>query len=324
MTEYKQINKHELSRKLEDSGFPNLLISNSLKSNISLMTGNVNYTKLPSGLMVHSSDTIEDTNTDCGSKLVPRIMLCVLLEGEIVFSLDNEEFSISANEKPAVFAYMVNQPVFFTRRIIKGNRLKKINVSASKDWLLSRSSASQLHALQQGLFAKTYVVHDWIAGSETVDLALKIMDAEYNDDLMSRIECERLAFEMFGACFEKFYSVSDKENQTESVQSDVVWPLRVYEDELETLLLQRNSSAELAENLGVSMSTLQRYFKRHHNKSFAEYVREKRLEHARRSLKYEQVTIGEAAYNAGYNHVSNFVSAFKKQFNKTPSELKTL
>ena len=55
--------------------------------------------------------------------------------------------------------------------------------------------------------------------------------------------------------------------------------------------------------------------------SVLEFIREKKLEKARSMLVIERKSIGEAAYYSGYKHVSNFVTAFKKQFTVTPSEL---
>jgi AraC-like DNA-binding protein len=52
-----------------------------------------------------------------------------------------------------------------------------------------------------------------------------------------------------------------------------------------------------------------------------EYVRLRRLDMAKTALMVEGLSIGEEAYIAGYNHSSNFIAAFKRQFAMTPSEL---
>lgn len=42
---------------------------------------------------------------------------------------------------------------------------------------------------------------------------------------------------------------------------------------------------------------------------------------AKEALEQNGISIGEAAYLAGYNHPSNFISAFRKPFGHTPGEL---
>jgi AraC-like DNA-binding protein len=44
------------------------------------------------------------------------------------------------------------------------------------------------------------------------------------------------------------------------------------------------------------------------------------MQQAKKALVIERLSIGEAAYIAGYNHTSNFIQAFKKTFALTPTE----
>lgn len=52
-----------------------------------------------------------------------------------------------------------------------------------------------------------------------------------------------------------------------------------------------------------------------------DYMRQRSLEGARSAMMQEGLSLGEAAYLAGYKYPSNFVTAFRKQFPITPSEL---
>ena len=77
----------------------------------------------------------------------------------------------------------------------------------------------------------------------------------------------------------------------------------------------------LAEENNISVSTLQRRFKSYCGITVNEYIRTSRLEQAKKSIITDGKSIGEAAYIAGYNHSSNFVTAFKRHFHTTPKEL---
>ena len=94
-----------------------------------------------------------------------------------------------------------------------------------------------------------------------------------------------------------------------------------YEKQISELITHSLSLNELSQKLGASVSTLQRYFKNKHQMTLKQYVRNQKLELARRELLFEDKSIGEAAYTAGYNHPSNFIKAFKSYFLMTPVEL---
>ena len=81
------------------------------------------------------------------------------------------------------------------------------------------------------------------------------------------------------------------------------------------------SLEEIANTIGLSISTLQRRFKKDYGTTVVDYIRQKRLEKARTAIAINGLSIGEAAYQAGYNHSSNFITAFKKRFNITPASL---
>ena len=77
----------------------------------------------------------------------------------------------------------------------------------------------------------------------------------------------------------------------------------------------------IAKHFGVSVSSLQRYFKKTYKQTINEYIRQQRLAKAKVAITVKDFSISEAGYQAGYNHVSNFTSAFKKQFGITPANL---
>lgn len=78
------------------------------------------------------------------------------------------------------------------------------------------------------------------------------------------------------------------------------------------------SLADIATHAGLSVSTLQRQFKAHHHQTVAHYIRARKLDRARKALFHKEMSIGEAAFQAGYNHTSNFVTAYKRAFGVTP------
>ena len=75
---------------------------------------------------------------------------------------------------------------------------------------------------------------------------------------------------------------------------------------------------DIAKACGLSTSALQNRFSEAFNITVKRYMRKRLLERAKRALGVEGRTIGEAAYEAGYNHTSNFVSAFTREYGLPP------
>jgi AraC-like DNA-binding protein len=90
---------------------------------------------------------------------------------------------------------------------------------------------------------------------------------------------------------------------------------------IEIHLDQELSLKMLAEHFSMSVSNIQRRFKQSYNMTINGYIRLRRLEIARQHLERGLVSITEAAYEAGYQHPSNFTNAFKKTFGVPPQDI---
>ncbi len=90
---------------------------------------------------------------------------------------------------------------------------------------------------------------------------------------------------------------------------------------VEKHLLNPNFSVEqLADELGVSRSTLHRKMRVLTNQSATEFVRYVRMKKAIKLMKEGNFNIDEIGYAVGFNSHSYFTQCFKKQFGMTPSE----
>lgn len=77
---------------------------------------------------------------------------------------------------------------------------------------------------------------------------------------------------------------------------------------------------ELAYLCGSSLATFKRKFTENYNQSPAKYFRLKKLELAETLVQIKSKSISEIAFESGFETVSNFDKAFRKQFGKSPSE----
>ena len=84
------------------------------------------------------------------------------------------------------------------------------------------------------------------------------------------------------------------------------------------------SIEQLADVAHLSVSALERRFKKYLAKTPKQFIREIRLEHARRLLIETKLPIAEVAYQSGFADHSYFSRHFKLMFNELPSELRQL
>ncbi len=83
---------------------------------------------------------------------------------------------------------------------------------------------------------------------------------------------------------------------------------------------EKVSIEKLAENTGLSMSSLLRHFKRINGASPKEYLIELRINYACELLDSTRLSIDEIAFNAGFNDSNYFSREFRKATGTTPSK----
>jgi len=93
--------------------------------------------------------------------------------------------------------------------------------------------------------------------------------------------------------------------------------IAVFEDHIEK---SNFTTEDLAKEIGLSRMHLNRKVKALTNLSTHDFLRTLRLQRAARMLKKASWTVSEIAYKVGYNNLSHFSRAFRKQFGKLPSE----
>ncbi|MBD2164915.1 helix-turn-helix transcriptional regulator [Calothrix membranacea FACHB-236] len=78
--------------------------------------------------------------------------------------------------------------------------------------------------------------------------------------------------------------------------------------------------SELAQQVGVSESTLQRGFQMQFGTTVFGYLTNQRMEKAHQLLQNHSFTVAEVANIVGYCHLGHFAAAFKRKFGITPQE----
>lgn len=77
----------------------------------------------------------------------------------------------------------------------------------------------------------------------------------------------------------------------------------------------------LASEVNMTKTSFCRFFKKRTNKSLVQYINEIRIGYACKMLYTETYNISEAAYESGFENISNFNKQFMKIKKKTPSQI---
>jgi AraC-like DNA-binding protein len=82
------------------------------------------------------------------------------------------------------------------------------------------------------------------------------------------------------------------------------------------------SVSDIAKQVGLSQSTLKRYFKVIFHTSIYEYYLQKKMDYAKTQLMEHKLPVKEVAYMLGYEKSSSFIRIFKKYYKLPPGLLR--
>lgn len=289
-----------------------------------LLTGtHGNYASL-SGIQCHYCDGIEKHT---GVRRLPvnkGFVAIFLLEGQFECQVDGVPLIADSATASTGFLVYIPRPTTIERTFEEGRRIKKYVVTIPFD-LLSVAALGPFadNTADQSATVRNIYPHD--------DHLAALWQLRYEADCSfpRTLWKEKTLFEILAhylsltQWFEEDADASKKSVQCSAGATQADWVRRQI-----NMLLAEGGTQEaelqldrLAASANMSVSKLQRLFKQRYNVTVSTYVRQARLNNVYKHLSDGRVTIGEAAYQAGYRHVSNFSNAFKEVFGVTPGYL---
>lgn len=92
-------------------------------------------------------------------------------------------------------------------------------------------------------------------------------------------------------------------------------------DVLDSCLIAPPKTADLARQVGISLTILQRNFKLAFDTTLLGYVRDRRLDIARIQIVEYGRGVAETAYNVGYSNAAAFTAAYRRRFGQAPTKI---
>lgn len=275
-------------------------------------------TNLEHGIMIHGSKGAEvqsGTVLRVIAEHNPMVIINVVVCGRVKFAFDDSSFDVSADNKPQVVVINLCEPSSFQRDIIIQSNLNKLNLLFTHQWLesnlgnclpktitnfLNRHQASMQFDATEHILALT---HDFFETQDTAtnQLVRESVSLQILSEVLKVIEAnDRIT--------------NKHEPQDCGLVTEVVKLLNLYDPKLVAV-------EQLSHCLGCSEKALKEQFQHKMGMTINEYARISRLEKARYAISSGASTISQAAYESGYEHPSNFTSAFRRLFGYSPSML---
>ena len=211
----------------------------------------------------------------------------------------------------------------FAYQASKNTIVKSINVLITREWLKQYLDIATMDkVLQKYLQLKTASYNFAPFDVEYRALFNEVMEG--GDDIMKRSILENRIMMMVEKFLTQLYQMVNPLSTDDKIKISQDEVKRLME--VESYLVKDFSSPPppisfLSRVAAMSTTTLKNKFKKLYGNNLYEYFQKSRMHRAKILLLSKKYSIKEIGSKLGYSNLSNFATAFKKEFKKLPSKL---
>ncbi len=292
-----------------------------------VILGSSDNIELDCGLAVHFSDSQELDDLTIKTNTSAHIGVRLFLEGDIDARIGEQMVPMPKRSpengqwQPVASIFSQIRQESFQRKVRKGDRVRKVIISMSHEWLNQQDlgEPDEAHLIKQ--FTDCHMAcKSWDPSPAALAWAEQIIHPPDLPRFLLKLYVQSRVFSLIAEAFAQILRPEIKvtNNQLRPQDHQRITRIETY---LEHHSTDNIKAADLADAAGVSVNTLQRLCQGHYGASVSEFIRRWRMEKARHALEIEGITIAEAAFLAGYGGPANFSTAFKRHFGVSPSEV---
>lgn len=282
--------------------------------------------ELRPGLQLHSNDACEAQDLTAQTEIDAGLRIVVLLDGALDVSYGARRLDLRPGAG-AARALLVNvaEAECFTRRARSGVYSRRVNVGLSRDWLAQAGGACGCSGALDGFLQHHLALAAWQPSARALALAEQIVRPPPLAPLLQHLYLESRTLELVA---EALSSLAPCDGGALAGAGQCSSTLRPREHqrlrELHAFICAGGADElsldAIARHAGVNANTLQRQFKTLFGTTVVEFVRDCRMQRARRALEHDGITVGQAAQVAGYSSAANFATAYRRRFGHTPKQ----
>lgn len=296
----------------------NLHFARELPGELPVLDGEQHVQTLHDGLVLYLSHSRDLVDASSHNRLAPGITAAFLLHGEAEVSLPRQRLHFDARHSgQRAMLLNLTDADQFQRHWLSGRQETKICLSLTPDWLQRFAFSSQLRSDNLQRLSRSHWQHlAWQPSAETFQRAQQLLAQDADQPpLLQRLQRESFALDLASDILRSIDQPAEKR-----LGSHLQRRLLRLKDWLDSGAANHLSIAQMAKQLGTNPVDLQNGFRARNGITIAAYLRRQRLEQAYQAIRQQGLSIDDAANLAGYQHISSFSSAFKRQYGFPPSQ----
>lgn len=150
-------------------------------------------------------------------------------------------------------------------------------------------------------------------------VVLQILNCPYQGTT-KRMYLQGKVIELMALQLAPFLEDNKVRQLTPRLKRDTIAKIHYAREILQARLENPPLLSELAQQVGVSETTLQKGFQIQFGTTVFSYLTNQRMQRAHQLLQNSDFTVAEVANIVGYSHLGHFAAAFKRKFGVTPKE----
>ncbi|MEN0617377.1 AraC family transcriptional regulator [Klebsiella indica] len=290
-----------------DYHFPGLMKTQESPHAIPVLLGEVEEMRLPCGMCVTHSDVHVLQPYETTSRHSSPLYMLVVMEGCVSLSLNGKQYLVCAGM--AFTSRLSEQQAMYARHDVD-SRLRTLSLGLYPDGTWRNGLLDSLMHEWERCQTPTLI---WQVPNFLLD-GLQFAQQRALGRVSRQLMLEGLILQLFGHGLSVCQDESTRQVVRASGEQQRLERVRRL---LEQFPENNYTLGELAQRAAMSSSSLRSKFRDAYGCSVFDYLRDCRLTRARRYL-LEGYSVQQAAWMSGYQHATNFSTAFRRRYGISP------